>query len=166
MYNAIAYPAKFLHIGLLLLLGLVALSACSQSSGTTPSGGNSTPIRIGASISLSGDFTADGKALQQGYQLWQDAVNKQGGLLGRPVQFDFLKDDSTKAQVTTNYQKMISVNHDDLVVGPFSTSLTIPASIVVKHYNYAFVEGAGTAPKVFSQGFNNLFSVSLPQLAI
>ncbi|GAC1661430.1 MAG: hypothetical protein NVS9B9_23050 [Ktedonobacteraceae bacterium] len=49
-----------------------------------------------------------------------------------------------------------------MVVGPYSTSLTIAASIVTKHYNYAFIEGAGAAPKVFSQGFNNLFSVSLP----
>ncbi len=161
MYNTMAYPAKLIYVGLILLLGLVGLSACSQQSSQTPSQ-NTTPIRIGASISLSGDFTSDGQALQQGYQLWQDTINKQGGLLGRQVQFDFLKDNSTQAQVTANYQKMISVNHDDLVVGPFSTSLTIPASIVAKHYNYAFIEGAGTAPKVFSQGLNNLFSVSLP----
>ena len=161
MQPTLRYPAKLLHVGLLLILSLVGLSACSQSSGTSPSGDTTRPIKIGVSISLAGDFAADGKALQQGYQLWQDTVNKQGGLLGRQVQFDFLKDDSTKTQVTTNYQKMISVNQDDLVVGPFSTSLTIPASIVAKHYNYAFVEGAGTAPKVFSQGFHNLFSVSL-----
>ena len=160
-YSDLRYPVKLLYVGLLLLLGLVGLSACSDLSGTTPSGDATHPIKIGASISLSGDFSTDGLALQHGYQLWQDTINEQGGLLGRQVQFDFLKDDSTKAQVTANYQKMIAVNHDDLVVGPYSTSLTIPASIVAKHYNYALLEGAGTAPKVFSQGFNNLFSVSL-----
>ncbi len=161
MYNTMAYPAKLLSVGLILLLGLVGLSACSQQSSQTPSQ-STTPIKIGASISLSGDFAADGQALQQGYQLWQDTINKQGGLLGRQVQFDFLNDGSSQAKVTANYQKMISVNHDDLVVGPFSTSLTIPASIVARRYNYALIEGAGTAPKVFSQGLNNLFSVSLP----
>ena len=160
-YPTLQYPAKLLYVGLILLLGLVGLVACSDTSGTTPSADTTHPIKIGASISLSGDFSADGLALQHGYQLWQDTINNQGGLLGRQVQFDFLKDDSTKAQVTANYQKMITTNHDDLVVGPFSTSLTIPASIVAKHYNYAFLEGAGTAPKVFSQGFHNLFSVSL-----
>ena len=155
-----AYPAKLLYVGLILLLGLVGLSACAQQSSQTPSQ-NTNPIKIGASISVSGDFAADGKALQQGYQLWQDTVNKQGGLLARPVQFDFLKDDSSQAQVTKNYQKMISVNHDDLVIGPFSSTLTVAASFVAKHYNYALVEGSGAAPKVFSQRFNNLFSVSL-----
>ena len=160
LYITTAYPAKLFYIGLILLLGLVGLSACSNQSNQTPSQNN--PIRIGTSISLSGDFSADGKALQQGYQLWQDAVNSRGGLLGRQVQFDFLKDDSTQAQVIKNYQKMISVNHDNLIVGPFSTGLTIAASSVAKRYNYAFVEGAGVAPKVFSRGFNDLFSVSLP----
>ena len=161
MQSSLRYPTKLLYIGLLLMLSLVGLIACSDSPGTTASADSTHPIKIGASISLSGDFSADGLALEHGYQLWQDTINKQGGLLGRQVQFDFLKDDSTKAQVTKNYQEMISVHHDDLVVGPFSTSLTIPASIVAKSYNYAFLEGAGTAPKVFSQGFNNLFSVSL-----
>ncbi len=160
-YPTPRYLAKFLNIGFVFLIGLVGLIACSDPSGTTPAVDTTHPIKIGASISLSGDFSADGLALQHGYQLWQDTINNHGGLLGRQVQFDFLKDDSTKAQVTANYQKMISVNHDDLVVGPFSTSLTIPASIVAKQYYYAFLEGAGTAPKVFSQGFNNLFSVSL-----
>ncbi len=165
MYKNSVYFAKPFYTVFVVLLGLVALVACSQQSSSAPSGSgtpNTSPVKIGTSISLTGDFSADGKALQQGYQLWQDAVNKRGGLLGRQVQFDFVNDDSTKAQVTTNYQKMISVNHDDLVVGPFSSALTVPASIVAKRYNYAFVEGAGVAPAVFKQGFNNLFGVSLP----
>ena len=151
---------KYLCMGLLVLISFVGLGACSLSN-PAPSQ-NTAPIKIGTSISLSGDFSADGKALQQGYQLWQDAVNKRGGLLGRPVQFDFLPDNSTPEQVTANYQKMITVNHDALVVGPYSTSLTIAASAVANHYHYAFVEGAGVAPKVFAQQYTSLFSVSVP----
>ncbi len=153
---------KFISIELLLLISLAGLAACSQPDSQPRQFVNTAPIRIGASISLSGDFTADGKALQQGYQLWQDAVNKRGGLLGRQVQFDFVKDNSTAEQVSANYQKLISQNHDDLVVGPFSTTLTIASSAVVNRYHYAFVEGAGVAPKVFAQHYTNLFSVSLP----
>ncbi len=151
---------KYLCMGLLILISLVGLGACSLSS--PPTFQNSTPIKIGASISRSGDFSADGAALQQGYQLWQDAVNQRGGLLGRPVQFDFLPDNSTPDQVTANYQKLIMVNHDDLIVGPFSTGLTIAASAVADHYQYAFIEGAGVAPKVFAQQYTSLFSVSVP----
>ncbi|HLW02882.1 MAG TPA: amino acid ABC transporter substrate-binding protein [Ktedonobacterales bacterium] len=149
----------YLSIGVVLLISLIGAGGCSLS--TAPTFQNSTPITIGTSISTSGDFSDDGKALQEGYQLWQNAVNNSGGLLGRPVQFDFLPDDSTPQKVTANYQQMITKNHDDLVVGPYSTLLTRAASAVASHYNYALIEGAGTAPAVFGPDYTDLFSVSL-----
>lgn len=159
MSNPIPHIEKHLCAGLIMLLSLVGLAGCSLF-GPAPSL-TGTPIKIGISISRSGDFSEDGKALQQGYQLWQNAVNNRGGLLGRPVQFDFQSDDSSTDEVTANYQKMITVNHDDLVVGPYSTSLTIPASTVANQHQYAFIEGAGVGPKVFQPQYSNLFSVSL-----
>ena len=146
-----------------LLVTLFVLSACG--GGTTGNGGTPTPqgpIKIGISVSLSGDFSADGKATQQGYQLWADNVNKNGGLLGRQVQLDFASDASDTNQVVTNYQKFISTNHDDLVLGPYSTLLTKPASKEAARYGYAMVEGSGGGPSVFTQGLNNVFDASPP----
>ncbi|MGH3498247.1 MAG: amino acid ABC transporter substrate-binding protein [Nocardioidaceae bacterium] len=146
-----------------LVIGAVSLglAACS-SSGGSPSAGSSSPIKIGISLSLSGDFSADGKAFQQGYQLWADNVNAHGGLLGRQVQLDIVSDASSPTQVVTNYQKLISVDKCDLVFGPFSTLLTQASSQVVSRFGYAFVEGAGGGPSVFQQGLHNVFDVSLP----
>ncbi|HYK87104.1 MAG TPA: amino acid ABC transporter substrate-binding protein [Ktedonobacteraceae bacterium] len=149
-----------------LLVALFLLSACGGGgSGSTPASGTSqptTPIKIGVSLSLSGDFSADGKAFQQGYQLWADTVNKNGGILGRKVQLDIISDASSTTQVVTNYQKLITVNHDDIVFGPFSSLLTKPASVVANRYGYAMIEGAGGGPSVFTQGLHNLFDVSAP----
>jgi branched-chain amino acid transport system substrate-binding protein len=146
---------------------LVLFAACGgQSSSTTASGAtspqNTTPIKIGISLSLSGDFSADGKAFQQGYQLWADDVNAHGGLLGRKVTLDIVSDASSTDQVQTNYQKLITVDKADLVFGPYSTLLTKPASVVANRYGYAMIEGAGGGPSVFTQGLHNLFDVSLP----
>jgi branched-chain amino acid transport system substrate-binding protein len=146
----------------LLLLPLLILNACSSSA----NGSQKQPIKIGISISLSGDFSADGKYLQQGYEVWAAEVNQRGGLLGRPVQLDFASDNSDPQQVQTNYQKFITVDHDELVFGPYSSLLTKPASVVANRYGYAFVEGAGTGPSVYTQGLTNLFSVSLPAVAL
>jgi len=144
-------------------LALFALSACGGSTTTgTTSNQSQPPIKIGISLSLSGDFSADGKAFEQGYQLWADTVNKNGGLLGRQVQLDILSDASSTTQIVTNYQKFITVNHDDLVLGPFSTLLTKPASLVASRYGYAMIEGAGGGPSVFTRGLHNLFDVSAP----
>ena len=120
------------------------------------------PIKIGISLSLSGDFSADGQAFQQGYQMWADEVNKNGGLLGRQVELDILSDASSPDQVQVNYQKLITVDKVDLVFGPFSSLLTKPASVVADRYGYAMVEGAGGAPSVFNRGLKNVFDVSLP----
>ncbi len=147
-----------------LIVAIVALSACGSTgtSGTSSSSTSKAPIKIGISVSLSGDFSADGKATEQGYQLWADTVNKNGGLLGRQIKLDFLSDASSTTQVVTNYQKLITVNHDDLVLGPYSTLLTKPASVVANRYGYAFMEGSGGGPSVFTQGLHNLFDVSPP----
>lgn len=147
-----------------LIIALFALSACGGTGGgsSTPTTTNQAPIKIGISLSLSGDFSADGKAFQQGYQLWADTVNKNGGLLGRQVQLDIVSDASSTTQVVTNYQKLITVDKVDLVLGPYSTLLTKPASVVANRYGYAFIEGAGGGPSVFTQGLHNIFDVSPP----
>jgi branched-chain amino acid transport system substrate-binding protein len=122
------------------------------------------PIKIGISLSLSGDFSADGMGFQQGYQLWADTVNKNGGLLGRQVQLDIVSDASSPDQVQTNYEKLITVDKVDLVFGPYSSLLTKPASVVADRYGYAMLEGAGGAPSVFNRGLKNIFDVSVPVL--
>lgn len=138
---------------------LATLAACGNGGTTSV---NKTPIKIGFTVSLTGDFSEDGKAIEQGYQLWAANVNAHGGLLGRQVQLVPLDDASNPDQVTTDYQTLITTDKVDLVFGPFSTLLTKPASVVAHRYGYALPEGAGGGPSVFQQGLNNVFDVSLP----
>ena len=140
------------------------LAACGSSSSSGGSGGSGGkgPITIGTSLSLSGDFAADGQAFQQGYQLWVNDQNAKGGLLGHKLKLNVISDSSSPAQVVSNYQKLIGSDKDPLVFGPFSTLLTIPAARVASRYGYAFVEGAGGGPAVFGSGLKNVFDVSVP----
>lgn len=121
-----------------------------------------SPITIGASLSLSGDFSADGVAFERGYELWAADQNKAGGLLGHPIKLDIISDASSATQVVTNYEKLIGSDHDQLVFAPFSTLLTVPAARVAERYNYAMVGGADGGPAVFSSGLKNVFDVSIP----
>ena len=142
--------------------GSSSSSATSSSASGGASSSSKSPITIGASLSLSGDFASDGQAFEKGYQLWAADENAAGGLMGHPVKLDIISDASSPAQVVTNYTKLISSDHDQLVFGPFSTLLTVPSSKVVNRYGYAFVEGAGGAPAAFGNGLHNIFDVSLP----
>ena len=154
--------SKFLSASVIVLV-LIVLSACAQSATpTNPTFTNSTPIKIGFSYSTKGDFNADGPALKQGYELWAQMVNKNGGLLGRQVVLDEVTDNSDPDVVKANYTRLITKDKVDLVFGPFSTLLTKAASDVANTYHYALIEGAGGGPSVFNRGLTNIFAVSLP----
>jgi len=150
-----------------MILG--GLSACAQNQNSGPNFGNATPITIGIALSLTknpnNDFSSDGQSMEQGYQLWADTVNNSGGILGRPVKLIILDDKSDDANNWKVYYQLIHTYHVDLILGPFSTLLTKAAESSAAKSGldkYAFVEGAGGAPSVFTNGWTNLFAVSVP----
>ncbi len=139
-------------LALSLTAGGVASSALKARSATGP-------IKIGISLSQSGDFSDPGKAVKRGYELWAKYVNAHGGILGRQVQLKIVNDASSPDQVVTNYQNLITRDKVDVVFGPFSSLLTGPAATVANRYHYAFLEPAGGGPKVFALKLPNLFFV-------
>jgi branched-chain amino acid transport system substrate-binding protein len=154
-----SHPARLVSLGTAAVLTTALAAGCGSSGGTS---GAKPPILIGASLSLTGDFSADGQAYEKGYELWEHDVNAHGGLLGRKVKLVILNDNSSPTQVDTNYTDLITVHHVNLTFGPFSSLLTAPAAEVAHRYGFAFVEGAGGAPLVFSEKLPNVFDVSLP----
>ena len=165
---------QYLALSAAAILSACLVAACSSSGSSSSTTGttntssptNTKPITIGASLSLTGDFSADGQAFERGYKLWASDVNSSGGLLGRQVQLKILNDNSSPTQVQTNYQTLFSSDKVDLAFGPFSSLLTTPSASVAARYGYALVEGAGGAPTVFAspanQSAHNIFDVSLP----
>jgi branched-chain amino acid transport system substrate-binding protein len=167
-----------LALSAVAVLSVGVLAACSSNNSSTSSTSSTTSgttssspstkaaIVIGASLSLTGDFSADGQAFERGYQLWASDVNAHGGLLGRQVKLKILNDNSSPTQVQTNYQTLFSSDKVDLAFGPFSSLLTTPSASVAARYGYALIEGAGGAPSVFAspanQAAHNVFDVSLP----
>jgi branched-chain amino acid transport system substrate-binding protein len=150
-------------------LGVTSVAGASMLMMVTASGASSSgslakgaPVKIGISLSLSGDFSADGQAFEAGYKLWAADINAGGGLLGHKVDLVIKSDASSPTQVVTNYKALISVNHVNLTFGPFSTLLTLPSAQTVNRYGYAMIEGAGGGPSIFQAGLKNVFDVTLP----
>ena len=108
-------------------------------------------------MSLSGDFADLAGPAYKGYQLWVNTVNAKGGLLGRKVSLKVVDDASNPTQVVTNYENLITADHVNLVFGPFSSLLTIPAATIASRFGYAFIEPSGGAPQVFALHLHNLF---------
>ncbi len=129
----------------------------TQPPPTTAPPTEAPPIRIGASLPLTGRFSEPGNAAKEGYEIWVAMTNEAGGMLGRSIELTVLDNASDQNTAVADYEKLITVDKVDLVVGPFSSFLVIPTSEVAARYGYAFVEPAGGAPDVFNRGLTNLF---------
>jgi len=148
------------------VVSLLALGACGSGGDEDPADGEGTsaaseesedPIRIGVSLPLTGDFAEPGLGVQRGYDAWVEQVNSNGGLLGRQVELIVLDDASNAARVVSDYESLIAQEEVDLLFGPFSTRLVVPASRVASEYGMLFVEPAAAAAEVFENGFENIF---------
>lgn len=138
------------------MLMLTACQGDGGEGGETDAGGDD-PIVIGISLPLTGDFAEPGQGVQRGYELWRDMVNESGGLLGRQVELRILDDQSNADRVVADYETLITQDEVDLIAGPFSSRLVLPAGQVAEDYNMLFVEPAGAANNIFEAGYRNLF---------
>ncbi len=134
-----------------------ATTDTTEATTDTTEAMDSEPIVVGASLPLSGDKSEPGTAAKEGYEVWEAMINEAGGLLGRPVELVIVDNASDQNTASTDYEKLITVDEVDFVVGPFSSFLVIPTSEVAARYGYAFIEPAGGAPDVFNRGLTNLF---------
>jgi len=144
---------------ILVLATIIALtlSACQTNPTNTDNNSDPSPIRIGVSLPLSGRFSEPGKAAKQGYEVWSAHVNGSGGLLSRQIELIILDNGSDDTTAVSQYEKLITEDKVDLIVGPFSSFLVLPTSEVAANHGYVFVEPAGGAPEVFNRGLDNVF---------
>jgi branched-chain amino acid transport system substrate-binding protein len=143
---------------LVAVAALVLLGAACSGGGNGGQGGTSKQsLTIGASLPLTGDFSQPGGAAKRGYEVWQEMVNGKGGLLGRQVGLTILDDASDQNTVVADYNRLITRDKVDLLLGTFSSLLNLPASAVAERNRMLYVEPAGGAPAMFSRKFHYLF---------
>jgi branched-chain amino acid transport system substrate-binding protein len=101
--------------------------------------GAAEPITVGFGMALTGGIAANGRAALIAMKLWEEDVNKAGGLLGRPVKLVYYDDQSTPSNVPGLYTKLLDVDHVDIVVSGYGTNMTVPAVPVVMAHNRMFM---------------------------
>src|SRR5579875_2242196 len=106
---------------------------------------NKEPIKIGFSMALTGPLAPNGKQALLGAKIWEEDVNKNGGLLGRPVKLIYYDDQSNPSTVPGIYTKLLDVDKVDLVVGPYATAMIAPAMPVVISKGKVFIGLFGLA---------------------
>src|ERR1700744_587938 len=112
---------------------------------------SSKPIRIGYSLSLSGILASNGKTAFLAHKLWEEDINNKGGLLGRQVQLVCIDDQTNPNLVPGIYQKLLTEEKTDLVIGGYGDNSIKPAMPLIMEHKRFFVGLMGLA---VNQEFN------------
>jgi branched-chain amino acid transport system substrate-binding protein len=122
-----------------------------------------TEIRFGCALSLTGKLEEEGRLAKEGYELWRDHVNSQGGIpIGNDrylVEIVYYDDESNPQKTASLVEKLITEDRVDFLLGPYGSSSTFEAAAVAEKYRVPMVEGEGPAEKIFSQGFKYTFGL-------
>ena len=128
----------------------------------------STPVTtIGLSISLSGKFHSQGEQALQGLLLWQLYINAQGGLPlqnqgKQPVRLVWYDDRSQIRVAQKNVLRLLRGDRIDILVGPYSSSLTMAAAEIAEEYKKVLWNYGGSSDEIFSHGRHYVVGVSSP----
>ena len=92
------------RLAVLAAAGALGLAACSSSSGSSTEG--SGPIKIGVVIPLTGYLSPLGAGDKAAIEQQVDAINKDGGVLGRDLEVTIKDDKSDVPQSVTEYNQL------------------------------------------------------------
>jgi branched-chain amino acid transport system substrate-binding protein len=135
----------------LMVLAVVSLQQQALAAGD--------PIRVGITVSLTGQYDVPGKVMLQGVEMWVSDINQRGALLGRPVKLVYYDDRSDPAASAQLYEKLITEDGVDLLLGPYGSDITLAASAVAEKHNFPMVATGAASGDIWAQGYKNIFGV-------
>lgn len=123
--------------GLTMASALCARGALAQTAGA---------IRVGGTLSLTGPLAASAAAHRIAGEIFVNQINARGGLLGRPVEWILLDDQSKPEIARTLYERLISSDNVDLLIGPYATSAILSAMTIAARYGKVLVHDSFGIP--------------------
>ena len=121
-----------------------------------------TPIKIGASLSLTGTYAKLGSYQKEGYELCTQEANDKGGVLGRKIEFVVYDDQSTPTTGQRLYEKLITEDKVDAVMGPYSSPISEAVANVTEKYKKVMVSPLAATTSIFKKGRKYIFMVISP----
>jgi branched-chain amino acid transport system substrate-binding protein len=120
------------------------------------------PVRIGASLSQTGSFANLGQNQLRGYQLCVKHANDKGGVLGRRIEL-LVEDDQSKAPTAVAiYEKLITQDKVDAILGPYSSPITEAVADVSEKHKMPMVTPLAAPTSIFKKGRKFVFMVLSP----
>jgi len=125
-------------------------------------------IVIGGTVAQTGRFASDVKPWPNLMNTWADMINEKGGLFVKsenkklPVKFVLYDDKSDNSTTVKFYERLVTVDKVDILIGPYSSPLTFPASTIANKYKMPMVCAEATASAIYTRGFDTIVGVDQP----
>lgn len=119
-------------------------------------------IYLGAAISLTGKYSANGMNTKNGYDFAVKKINEKGGVKvggkSYKLKMVYYDDESTPARAAQLVERLINQDHVDYMVGPYSSGLTKAVAPITEKYHIPMVETEAAARSLFTQGYRYMFA--------
>lgn len=118
-------------------------------------------IKFGCAICFTGKNSRTGKLYVDSYNLAKEKINKNGGIKvggkSYPIEIVYYDDKSNDTESAKLVEKLITVDKVDFLLGPYTSWITIPDSLVAQRYKIPMIEGGGASSKIFARKNKYIF---------
>jgi branched-chain amino acid transport system substrate-binding protein len=147
---------KLRSLSAILLIMLCGLAGSPAALATD------SPIRVGITTSLTGEYAELGQDELRGVQMWAHDINRRAGLLGREVIIVHYDDESSPEKSAQLYERLIVQDRVDLLLGPYGSDITIAASQVAGRHDIPMVATGAASSRIWEQGLPNIYQTDTP----
>ena len=120
------------------------------------------PLKIGASLSLSGSYAEMGQAQERAYRVCVKQANDKGGVLKRKIEFTVEDDKSDAAAAAAIYEKLIAKDKVNAIFSPYSSGITEAVADVTEKHRMPMVAAAAATTSIFKKGRKFVFMMVTP----
>jgi branched-chain amino acid transport system substrate-binding protein len=116
-------------------------------------------IRIGATVSMSGKFSTEIGPFKKLMEAYASTINNRGGIYLKsagarlPLKFIVYDDKSDGPTARKFYERLISVDKANILLGPYSSPVTFAASVAAEENKVPFIAICANSHKIYNRGF-------------
>ncbi|KAB0265335.1 ABC transporter substrate-binding protein [Microvirga brassicacearum] len=123
---------------------MLAIIGASVAAPSIVSAQDTSPIRIGGMLPLSGPGAIEGHQVVKGLEFAVKEANEKGGVFGRKIELVMEDDESNSTKGVTAVRRLIEREKVPFIIGTYPTAVVIAASKVAAEYKVPMLSGGST----------------------
>src|SRR5205085_8102460 len=115
-------------------------------------------IKVGVTLPVTGRYARKaGVIYADTYRFWVERINREGGLLGMPVELVAYDDASDPDEAYYGYRRLIRDDHVDLLLGPCHSDMVEGIAELIEDERKVLLQGSGSSHEIFEKGRRYVF---------